>query len=266
MPAFENFVVDTVVAEGVEARYMRVGSGNKTMLVIPGVSMFRVTDSAPQLAPAFEIFLKEYTVYLVDVRENIPEGYTLKEMAEDTVKILLALGLKDIYLYGASMGGTVSGYIAGTYPELIKKVLFASSMCKSNAISDATFSEWINLAIQRNGVSLGKSFAEHVYSEKTCEQNMQELLYDYDRLSEEDFCRFVRVVQVLNNFDFTEIISKIRCPCMVLGSYGDRTLGVEAVQHLALTCGAELYLYDSTYGHAVYAESPDFFERILNFF
>jgi hypothetical protein len=53
---------------------------------------------------------------------------------------------------------------------------------------------------------------------------------------------------------------------LALGSEGDRVTTPEGSRQIAEKLGCAIYLYDSSYGHAVYDEAPDYKERILAFF
>lgn len=264
--ASDAVTVNTVAADRVSMRYMRFGKGEKTMVILPGLSPFHVTDSADAVAAGFASFTEEYTVYLFDVRDDVPEGYTMQQMAEDTVSVFTALGLRDIDLYGVSMGGMVSVYIAGEYPELVDSLVLASTSCRSSATACEVLGEWVRLADAGDRMGLAVHGAEHVYSAATCDAYGDALYAGYDTLTGDALVRFSRSASAILDFDFTAQAEKITCPVLVLGSEGDEALGTEAVRELAERTGAELYLYDACYGHAVYDEAPDFRDRILAFF
>lgn len=261
-----TLTVDTAKAGDVEMRYMRFGKGEKTMVILPGLSVFHVTDSADAVAAGFENFTSEYTVYLFDVKENVPEGYTLRQMAEDTVAVFNALALKDICLYGVSMGGMMSLYIAGEYPGLVKRLVLGSAGCKANETSNGELNEWIRLAKEGDRTALGEEMASHIYSESVCEAYGSALYAGYETLSDEELTRFIRNAGTLLDYDFTEQTAKITCPVLAMGSKGDRVLTSGATEELAALCGGEVFLYDESFGHAVYDEAPDFKDRILAFF
>ena len=47
----------------------------------------------------------DFTIYLFDRRNELPDSYSIYDMAKDTASAIKALGLKDICLFGASQGG-----------------------------------------------------------------------------------------------------------------------------------------------------------------
>ncbi|MBQ8692232.1 MAG: alpha/beta hydrolase, partial [Synergistaceae bacterium] len=59
---------------------------------------------------------------------------------------------------------------------------------------------------------------------------------------------------------------KIKCPVLVIGAKDDKIFGeAEAVEIAKQLKSKELFMYDG-YGHAVYDFTPDYKERMLNFF
>ncbi len=60
---------------------------------------------------------------------HLPVAYNLFDMAEDSKRLIDTLGLQNVYLIGASMGGMISQILASRYPDKIKKLglLFTSN-------------------------------------------------------------------------------------------------------------------------------------------
>lgn len=247
-------------------RYISFGSGEKTMVVVPGLSIGYVTDSAPAIEAAFSAFTEDYTVYLFDIRDDVPEDYTIRQMGDDLAETIKNLGLKNIYLYGCSMGGMQSLYIAGRYPELVAKVAVAASACKANETSNAVIENWIRLAQAGNCRELTVDMGQRIYSKAFYEANAGAFEAMADGLTEEVLDRFLRTASAIPNMDLAEEAAAIKCPIFVLGSRGDRVLTAQASIQIAELTGSELYLYGEEYPHAVYDEAPDLRDRVKAFF
>ena len=58
--------VDTVKTDGFTMGYCRFGSGDKTLVMLPGLSVQSVLGSADAVADAYQMFTDDYTVYLFD--------------------------------------------------------------------------------------------------------------------------------------------------------------------------------------------------------
>lgn len=247
-------------------RHISFGKGDKTMAVVPGLSIGYVTDSAQAIEGAFSAFAEDYTVYLFDIRDDVPEGYTLPQMGEDLAAAIKELGLKDIYLYGCSMGGMQSIYVAAHYPELVRKVVVASSACKANDTSNAVIENWIRLAKEENCGELTASMGQLIYSPAFYEANKDAFAAMADGLTEDILTRFIHTAGVIPNMDLTAEAAAIKCPVLVLGARGDRVLTVEASELIAELTRGELFLYGEEYPHAVYDEAPDLRDNVKAFF
>ena len=100
--------IETVRKETFEMQFFRFGSGPRTYVILPGLSVQSVMASAEAVAQAYASFAEEYTIYVFDRRAALPPVYTVRDMARDTAEAMLALGLHDIYLFGASQGGMMA--------------------------------------------------------------------------------------------------------------------------------------------------------------
>ena len=58
--------------------------------------------------------------------ENDP--YSIKDMADDTVGLMDALGLENSHILGASMGGTIAQELILAYPERVHKLILACTL------------------------------------------------------------------------------------------------------------------------------------------
>ncbi|MBQ0018301.1 MAG: alpha/beta hydrolase [Clostridiales bacterium] len=247
-------------------RYVTFGNGDKTMVVVPGLTVGYVTDNASALQDAFSSFAEDYTVYIFDIRDDVPDGYDIVRMSEDLAETMTEMGLRDVYMYGCSMGGIESMYISGKHPELVSKVVIASSAGRSNDNSNRVFNRWIELAKANDKHELGKNMGEYIYSEAFYEANMEVLIASVACQSDESISRFVNTAGVLVNFDVSEEAAAIRCPILVLGSKGDRVMTGQAAEEIARITGGEMLMYGPEYPHAVYDEAPDLISHVKAFF
>ena len=262
----EAVTVNTVVEGNMEMDYCTFGSGEKVFVILPGLSVHSVMGSAEAVASAFADFAEEYTVYLFDRAKNIQEGYTVRDMAEDTAKAMQALNIQNADIFGASQGGMIAMYIAIDHPELVHGLVLGSTLAKPNETFLAVVDEWIQLAENRDETGLLESFAEKVYSKATVEAYHDVLISGNAGITEEEYERFIVLAESLKTFDCYDALSKIQCPALVLGSLGDQVVTAAGCEQIAEALGCEIYLYDESYGHAVYDEAPDYRTRMLNFF
>lgn len=236
------------------------------MVIVPGLSTSFVTDGAQAVADGFAAFAEAYTVYLFDVREDVPENYTLQQMGEDLAEAMQSLGLKNADLYGCSMGGMESICLAAAHPELVEKLAVAASACHANENSDAVLGQWVALAEAGDRAALMADMGQKIYSEAVYEASKDAFAAMADGLTEELLARFIHSTAAMLHMDLRAEAAAIGCPVLVIGSEGDRVLTVEASRKIAEITGGELYVYGAEYPHAVYDEAPDVRERVKAFF
>ena len=122
--------VKTAETDGISMDYFVFGEGKKIFVMLPGLSLKKITDSAASVAGAYRDFGKEYTVYVFDRKNNVEPGYSIENMAADTAKIMAHLGIRDTYLFGVSQGGMIAQILAAEHPELVKKLILGSTSAK----------------------------------------------------------------------------------------------------------------------------------------
>ena len=265
----DSIKIETVGTDGFTMDYFRFGNGDRTLVIIPGLSIDSVMKYADAVAGAYDSMTDEFTVYLFDRRKELPEEYSIYDMAHDTAAAISKLGLDHICLFGASQGGMIAMVIAIEYPELVSKLIVGSSSACIDQEQDPVIAEWIGLAKDKNAEGLYLAFGETVYPRNVFEQSRDLIIESAKSITDEDLSRFVILAGSIKGFDITDQLDKISCPVLVIGSNDDNVLGGEASEKIYeqlkdhQKCG--LYMYDG-YGHAVYDLAPDYRERMINFY
>ncbi|MBO5995355.1 MAG: alpha/beta hydrolase [Firmicutes bacterium] len=260
-----NGTIGTAKTDSFSMDYFKFGHGEKALVILPGLSVQSVMGFAEAVEEAYQVLAEDHTVYLLERRKELPEAYSIHEMAEDTVKAISALELEHIYLFGASQGGMIALDIAINHPELVEKLVLGSTSATLNGEQFKTIDKWIDLARAGDSEGLYLSFGEKVYPEAVYEQSKGLLIEAAKTVTEEDMARFVILAEGMRGLDLTGDLGKVGCPALVLGSKDDQVVGAEASQKLADQLNdCELYMYEG-YGHAAYDTAPDYKERILKF-
>ena len=259
----------TVETGSFSMRYFRFGKGERTAVILPGLGIKSVMDMSDGVAREYSVMEDDFTVYVFDRREDIPEGYTVRGMASDTAEALSHLGLGEICLFGASQGGMIAMAMAADHPELIRKLALASTAARVGRKEYRTVGRWADLAQERKGVELCLDFGEKIYPPGMFRM-FREFLTDMGRsVTDGEFDRFIALAEATRGFDVTEDLCKIRCPVMVTGSDDDMVLGKTAargiVRGLGRQEGVEFHMYKGC-GHAAYDTAPDFRRRLYAFF
>ncbi|MBR4444868.1 MAG: alpha/beta hydrolase [Solobacterium sp.] len=260
--------IETVQTEDFTMDYFRFGTGKKTMVILPGLSVQSVMGLADAVADAYKIFAEDYTVYLFERRKELPEGYTIDDMTKDAEAAFEALDLKDIYLFGTSQGGMIALDLAVQYPERIKKVAVGSAAASMTG-REAEVDHWLQLAKEGKAEELYLAFGKAINPESIFEPIKDLYIAAAKTVTKEELERFVTLCETMRGFDITGDLNQINCPVLVIGAEDDHVLGSEAAreiaQHLPQRDDCVLYMYDG-YGHAAYDNAPDYKERLYQFF
>lgn len=259
--------IETVKTESFLMNYCRFGQGRETLVIVPGLSVQSVLGFAEAIAESYQALADGFTIYVLDRRNELPEPYSVLEMAKDTAMAIQALGLGPVCLFGASQGGMIAMKIAADHPELVKWLVLGSTSAQvTEAQYGRVFEGWADMARAGDAAALYLAFGEAIYPTPVFEQSRQLLLDASKTVTEEELRRFAIQSESMRGFDIREDLEKIACPALVLGSRDDRVVGGEASEQIAERIqDCELYMYDG-YGHAVYDLAPDYRERMKRFF
>jgi pimeloyl-ACP methyl ester carboxylesterase len=267
-PNSGHVIVETVKTDDFSMDYCKFGTGEHVLVVLPGLSVQSVMGSADAIAEAFKEYKDDFTVYVFERRNTLPASYRVADSARDTVEAIHAIGLKKVSLFGASYGGMVSMEIAAENPELVDKMILASTAAKVMDEEYKVIENWSRLAEKGDATELYLAFGEALYPKEVFEQSRQLMTEAAKTVTAEDLKRFVILAEGIKGFDASEHLDRILCPVLLVGDEQDRVLGVEATKNIAKQFAGhsdfELYLYDG-YGHAVYDTAPDFRNRMLQF-
>ena len=263
-----DIFMDTVRTERFRMDYFRFGEGQRALVVLPGLSVQSVRGFANAVAEMYRDFTGDYTVYVMDPREDLPPVYPVAEMARDTGAAMRALGLEGADVFGVSLGGMIALDIALRQPELVRKLVLGSSNARVSEAAMATLSEWARLAKAGDTEGLYMTFGRDVYSGKDFAALREGLRQAAQTVTREELDRFVILAEGARDFNVLPELGSIRCPVLALGSRDDRVLGPESTPEIAEALKGrpdfEWYMYDG-YGHAAYDTAPDYRERILRF-
>lgn len=262
-------IVDSVVFDDFEMKYIRFGKGKKTLVIIPGLSVQSVIPAAAAIEKQYGIFEGDFTVYLFDRRSDLPARYTVYDIARDTAHAMKRLGFDSVCLFGASQGGMVAQVIAAEHPELVGKLALGSTTCR---VGDARFSVidgWTKLAKERKTKELYLSFGEKIYPEAVFNNFRDAFVEMAKGVTGDELERFIVLAEGMRGFDVKDKLGNIACPILVVGDDTDAVLGADAATEIAEALNgradAEILTY-SSYGHAVYDTAPDFPKKLYDFF
>ena len=261
-------MIKTVETNSFSMDYAAFGHGEKTLVILPGLSVQSVMGSADAIAEAYDLFTEDYAVYMFDRRKELPGAYSVRDMARDTAEAVRALGLDRISLMGVSQGGMIAMDMAIRYPELVEKLALGSTSACVTEEQYQTMDAWVRLARSGDAEALYLAFGEALYPKEMFKESSELLIEAAKTVTAGELERFIILAEGAKGFDVSDDLERISCPVLLIGSVDDQVLGADASKQIAERLGGrpgfELYMYDG-FGHAAYDTAPDYKERVLDF-
>lgn len=264
-----NIFVERVSTDSFSMNYFRFGHGEKTMVILPGLGIQSVMGARDAVADEYRIMTEDFTVYVFDRREQLPASYSVADMARDTVEAIRALGLRDIYLFGASQGGMIALQIAIDHPELVRKMALGSTTSHLLPEHYQVLERWVDLGRKQDREGLYLAFGEVLYPPEVFAQYREAMLAAAATVTGEELSRFITLAEGTRDFNVTDQLDRIQCPVLAIGVYEDAVLDSDATMEIAEKLDHRpdfrLYMYIG-YGHAAFDTAPDYREKLYRFF
>jgi pimeloyl-ACP methyl ester carboxylesterase len=249
-----------------EMDYFKFGNGKKNMIIIPGVSIKSVMESEEIIKNAYKLFSNDFTIYVFDRKKKMEKSYNIFNMADDLIKAIDGLGLKDLYALGASQGGMIALIIAFKRGDLIKKLNVNSTTAFVAHDKYLLFDELINLSINNKLLDMVKLFCKKAYSNELYESVKDSLLPFVNSINENDINNFIIESEALKDFNILNDLDKIKCDTFIIASKLDQIFDYnDSITLNNKIKNSKLFLYDK-YGHDVYDEALDIKNRIYDFY
>lgn len=265
--ALRNARNGSVAVGNTKMSYVSFGRGKRVLILLPGLSdgLATVKGKALLLAAPYRLFFERYTVYMFSRRDEMPSGYSIRDMARDQAEAMKALGIGRACVMGASQGGMIAQYLAIDHPELVEKLVLAVTAPAANDMVKENVTKWIGFAVQGKHRELMIDTAEKSYSPAYLKRYRK--LYPFLGVvgKPSDYHRFLVNAAAILGFDASDELDRIICPTLIIGGEEDRTVGVRASCELRSQIpGSELYVYPGL-GHGAYEEAEDFNQRVFDF-
>ena len=250
-----------------EMDYVAFGSGSKTLVVLPGLSdgLTTVKNKAWLLAAPYTKYLRDFTVYLFSRKNDMPEAYSIADMADDQALAMANLGIDTACVLGVSQGGMIAQLLASRHSEKVERLILAVTAPNANAVVKQVVSGWVAMAERGDHRALMVDTAEKMYSDRYLHRNRRLFPLLAKLTKPADYDRFLKNARAILRFDARGELSEIRCPTLILAGGEDKTVGKEAPRELKRgIANSELMIYERL-GHGAYEEAKDFYERVFAF-
>ena len=247
--------------------YIRFGSGEKVLIILPGLGdgLKTVKGTALPMSLMYRMFAKDFTVYMFSRKKQLPQGHTIRDMARDVANAMEELGIEKADVFGVSMGGMIAQWLAIDYPEKVGKLILTVTCGKPNPILTESVEEWMGQARSDDHAALMDSNMRKIYSAGYYRQNRWMIPLLSKLTKPKSYDRFLVMAQACLEHDAFDQLPNIQAATLVIGGEQDAALGGDASREIAGQIpGAGLKMYED-WGHGLYEEAKDFNRQILDF-
>ena len=161
-----RFTAEPVTADDIVMDTVRFGEGSIPLIILPGLTMKNAFASPGALAMSYKAFREDFSVTVIGRRRFLPDGYDIRQMAEDTVRVIRTLGIEECMIFGISQGGMMAQVMALTHPELVSRMALACTLSRENEHFIEVNRRWVAMAREGLYDEVLTDFFEHVYTEK----------------------------------------------------------------------------------------------------
>ena len=257
----------TLKMVGGEMDYIRFGTGERVLVMLPGLGdgLRTVKRTALPMAAMYRGFCKEFTVYAFSRKEPLEQKSTTRDMARDVAEAMTLLEIGKADILGVSMGGMIAQHLAIDFPEKVNKLILTVTCARPNPILTESVEEWMALAERGDHAGFMDSNLRRIYSEGYYRKNKWMAPIVGRMTKPKSYDRFFIMAQACLTHDAWDSLKQIQAPTLVVGGEQDKALGGEASREIAeRVVGAELKIYPQ-WGHGVYEEEKDFNRLVMDF-
>lgn len=264
---FYNAKNGVLEMDGTTMNYLSFGSGKRKMIMIPGLGdgLKTVRGMAIPFALMYRRFAKDFTVYVFSRKNELKQGYTIRDIAFDVKKAMDMLEIEKADIVGVSQGGMIAQHLAIDFPERINKLVLVVTIGRQNPCIQECITNWIALAKQNRYGEVMKDVTLRMYTKEYIEKYrfMVPVLGLYPPPKDKE--RFIIMAESCIGHDAYDKLGQITAPTLIIGGARDETVSGEASIELAEKIpGSELFMYEK-YGHGLYSEAEDFNERVIEY-
>lgn len=247
--------------------YISFGKGKKDVIMIPGLGdgLKTAKGMAIPFAIMYKMFAKDYRVHVFSRKNQIPPGYSTRDMAADLKRALDMLDIKNTDVIGVSQGGMIAQHLAADYPETVGKLILVVTLSRPNSHIETVIGNWIKMAKEGNYRALMEDTALKMYTKDFLKKNKGMLALTSRFGKPDSFDRFINMAYACINHDCYDKLPSIPSPTLIIGGELDEIVGAQPSRDISAQIpGSRLVMYPD-YGHGVYEEAKDFNQLVYDF-
>jgi len=265
MPTFIGFSSNGVP-------YARISDKGPALVVFTGSEL----EHQPPTWTAQQGFLvglkrltRQYSIYLMSRKQNLPRGYSAKDMSDDFAAMIRKDIGAPVHIMGMSSGGSSAMHLAVDHADLLNKLVLAMTGYRLNPNGKLVAAIWRDLALKEDWQALYQRMGVDVAEGATPEWVTRLMMRFFGKAllgQPRSGMDFAIVLDSDIYLDVKDKLPRIAAPTLVIGGANDPFYGADMIRETAnLIPNAELCLIEGG-GHAVVKSKTKIFEdRILKF-
>jgi pimeloyl-ACP methyl ester carboxylesterase len=252
--------------------FVRLGSGTQSLLLLfggpgnnvpKGMALSMFTNGLGSL-------LNQYCVYILTRKSNLPESYTIQEMAADYAELIRTeFGGKVDLIIGMSYGGTIAIYLAKEFPDLFRHLVIAMAahqISPEGKALDLKFAELMSKGKKRDAYKL---IVKAIYPAGLQQKIFGGIFWLLGNViageTSGSFAKDVMVeAQAEMKYDASKILPMIHCPMLIIDGDRDFYFPLSYLKEMASQLPQARLIILENRGHDTF-EDKRFSEEILAF-
>ncbi|NEZ55023.1 alpha/beta hydrolase [Leptolyngbyaceae cyanobacterium CCMR0081] len=247
--------------------YVTFGRGDTPLIILPGLSdgLQTVKGNAVTLALYYRLFAQDLRVYVFSRKQDMEEGYSIKDMANNLDKAMGILGIGQAFIFGVSQGGMIAQRLAIDFSDKVSKLVIGVSVARQNQTIQTAIGNWITMAEHGDYRHLIIDTMEKTFTENRLKK-YKPFYPILTRVSKpKSFDRFLKQAHACIKHDTYSELPSIQCPTLVIGGDSDNVVGLNSSEEMAEQIrDSKLIIYKGL-GHGAYEEARDFNHQVKSF-
>jgi len=214
-----------------------------------------------------EALQERYRVVTADLRghgttPSTPGWPTVKDLAEDVVRLLEQIGEPRAHIVGLSMGGGVALQLGVDFPGRVESLTIVNAAATLRVPFNRLPSAFVRIALLLSGRrrKLGEWVAAGLFP-RDDQYELREVAAD--RISDNLRRNYLQAIIAILRFDLRKRVHQIAAPTLVVAGKLDQTVPLGAKIALASSIpGARLEVIEGS-GHGTPLDAPDEFNHLL---
>lgn len=262
----EKSVTKNCIANGITVSYEEFGQGE------PLVLLMGLGAPGSKWMPHIEAYKDHFHVYAPDNRgagqsdKPVSDCYSIKEMAEDTIAFMDAVGIESAHFNGISMGGAIAQYIAVHYPRRVRSLVLTNTFARCGVSFRRSMEILRDACGQLDPVTSGRLTQWMIFAQPFQEENEQYML-DAEKADASyphpmPAHAFKAQCNGILGFDILEDLCKIQAPTLIAAGDKDLFVPVSLAEEMAIRIpNATLYMAKDG-GHVQHWEQLDAYNEV----